>query len=34
MGNIKGFAISAGYSMIANDDAYFPEAKIGIGYCF
>ena len=34
IGNIKGFAISAGYSLIANSESCFHEAKIGIGYCF
>ena len=34
MGNIKGFAISAGFSMLGNLNGIYPEAKIGLGYCF
>lgn len=35
MGNIKGFAISAGFSMLGNlAGRLYPEAKIGLGYCF
>jgi hypothetical protein len=43
-GNIKGFALSLGFSMICGKGidsngnnstvAYYPEAKIGVGFCF
>lgn len=37
MGNIYGFALSLGFSVICdlnNLGNYYPEAKVGIGYCF
>lgn len=37
MTNIKGFALSLGFSIICdmkNLSNYYPEAKVGIGYCF
>ena len=37
MGNIYGFALSLGFSVICdlnNFGNYYPEAKVGIGYCF
>lgn len=34
MGNIKGFALSLGFSLITDFRGYYPEAKVGVGYCF
>ena len=35
IGNIKGFALSLGFSIITGiDGTYYPEAKVGLGYCF
>lgn len=35
IGNIKGFALSLGFSILTGvDGTYYPEAKVGLGYCF
>lgn len=34
MGNIYGFSLSLGLSVITDLHNYYPEAKVGIGYCF
>lgn len=34
IGNIYGFSLSLGFSIITDFDNYYPEAKVGIGYCF
>ncbi len=33
-GNIKGFTIAAGASIITNYNAFMPEVKVGLGYTF
>lgn len=34
IGNIYGFSLSLGLSVITDLHNYYPEAKVGIGYCF
>ncbi len=34
IGNIYGFSLSLGLSVITDFKNYYPEAKVGVGYCF
>jgi hypothetical protein len=34
IGNIYGFSLSLGLSVITDLHNYYPEAKVGVGYCF